>query len=342
MSEIIRCSLIFTDSIDQDDVYTTILKIPGTTALFKANSTSENNDDELMEKMIMPIIEVHEAECKFYDNLAPILDAPVPEVYKTLDWIVGKQDGCIHMEDLTSRGKNLTFFDDINLTQVQNVIKHIAHMHKNILVTDPIIWKDKYIQDVVKPLVEKIQKVITNIDFFHFIFNKTNKNSNLQPVIVHGDIHLGNILWCIDKNGNIQDDVAAFVDWQIVHESSPMTDLGRFLTMGPSGKIRRQAELFAIDYYLECLIKEFDGDASKVPYTAEQLKESYNYVFLYNILFVISAGVFFFNTVEEDESNKDKKDACFENAKLKIQLACKDAIRLLEGDMKHLLEKFGS
>uniref|UniRef100_A0A914YEM6 Uncharacterized protein n=1 Tax=Panagrolaimus superbus TaxID=310955 RepID=A0A914YEM6_9BILA len=87
MSEIIRCTLLFTDSIDETDVYTTILKIPGTAALFKANSTSENNDDELMQKMIKPIIDVHRAECKFYNSLAPILDVPVPKVYKTLDWI---------------------------------------------------------------------------------------------------------------------------------------------------------------------------------------------------------------------------------------------------------------
>uniref|UniRef100_A0A914Z086 CHK kinase-like domain-containing protein n=1 Tax=Panagrolaimus superbus TaxID=310955 RepID=A0A914Z086_9BILA len=215
------------------------------------------------------------------------------------------QNGCIHMEDLTNRGKNLSFFDDINLNQVKNVIKHLAHMHKNILVTDSITWKGKYIldpdsmdgffdmlastidtfiekckhQDVVKPLIEKIRKVITNSDFHRFIFDETTKNLALQTVIVHGDIHLGNIMWSIDEKGNIQDDIAAFVDWQIIHESSPMSDLGRFLAMGTSGKIRRQAEVFAVDYYLECLTEEFDGDASKIPYTAEQLKMSYNYVF---------------------------------------------------------------
>jgi hypothetical protein len=146
MSEILRCTLTFTDSIDCSDVYTTVLKIPGTLALFKA-SDSNDKDNELMEKMAESIISIHQSECKFYNILAPILDVPIPKVYKTHDWIFGKQTGCIHMEDLTNRGKTLLFFDDINLSQVKNVTKHLVHMHKNILECDPVIWKDKHILD---------------------------------------------------------------------------------------------------------------------------------------------------------------------------------------------------
>uniref|UniRef100_A0A914Y8I3 Uncharacterized protein n=1 Tax=Panagrolaimus superbus TaxID=310955 RepID=A0A914Y8I3_9BILA len=84
-------------------------------------------------------------------------------------------------------------------------------------------------------------------------------------------MHSGNLLWKVDKNGQVQDDLEAIVDWQIVHEGSQMADLARFLVHTADGKIRREAENFIFDYYRECLIDEFDGDSSKLPYTVENL-----------------------------------------------------------------------
>ena len=105
----------------------------------------------------------HEFECNFYNQLAPILDAPVPKVFKTVDWIYGKQDGCLHMEDLSKRGKCLMFFHNITLTQVKVFIRKLAHMHKNILSADPKLWRGKYLKnqafllpviDICKPMIE--------------------------------------------------------------------------------------------------------------------------------------------------------------------------------------------
>uniref|UniRef100_A0A914QGA5 Uncharacterized protein n=1 Tax=Panagrolaimus davidi TaxID=227884 RepID=A0A914QGA5_9BILA len=91
------------------------------------------------------LAEVHKFECDFYNNLTTIIDVPCPKVFQTREWIVKKQEGVLHMEDLTLRGKTLMFFENINLTQVKCVIRHLAHMHKNILSIDPAIWHGKYV-----------------------------------------------------------------------------------------------------------------------------------------------------------------------------------------------------
>ena len=116
----------------------------------------------------------------------------------------------------------------------------------------------------------------------------------IQKVIVHSDMHSQNIMFEIDEEGNVQNDIVAFVDWQIIHEGSPMSDLARFLGLGVNGTVRRQAEPFIFDYYLECLTKEFDGDSSKIPYTIEQLKKSYNLYFISQAFFTIFDFQFFF------------------------------------------------
>ena len=87
-------------------------------------------------------------------------------------------------------------------------------------------------------------------------------------------------MWAIDADGDLQNEVAALVDWQIMHEGSPVSDLARFLTHCADGVVRRQAEAFAVQFYHDCLVAEFGGDASKVPFTVEQLQKAYNYAFI--------------------------------------------------------------
>ena len=166
-SEILRCTVFFVDSKDDSDVYTTILKIPGFEALVKADLHSNEGDDAKESEIIKRVCAVHDLECDFYNHLAPVLDVPVPKCFKTQEWIEGEQDGCIHMEDLTGRGKCLLFFESINLTQVKVFIRKLAHMHKNILSADPKLWRGKYLKnqenhvnvvDMMKPLVEPFLK----------------------------------------------------------------------------------------------------------------------------------------------------------------------------------------
>jgi thiamine kinase-like enzyme len=364
-SEILRCILTFVDSESSDDVYTTILKIPGFESMKEISAKNGSNAEWLENKETMKGFDlVHEFECNFYDKLAPIFDVPVPKVFKTL-LKTSDIDGCIHMEDLTLRGKTLTFFDNLNLTQVKHIIRLLAHMHKNILLSDSETWEGKYLEtqktianviDLMKPmtkafkkkcknsallnpLYDRCQKMSESKDFFIYVFTEAYKN--LKPVIVHGDLHQGNIMWAIDENGDVQNNIAAIIDWQTILEGSPMIDLSRILTMCCSGSTRREAEIWAIDFYLECLTKEFNGDITKVPYTATNLKHSYNLAFLIQAFMTMGGTAFGYGAIEERNIPQEVKESIWDEGQLKVLHVLQDADRLLQNELKDFYEKYG-
>uniref|UniRef100_A0A914Z523 CHK kinase-like domain-containing protein n=1 Tax=Panagrolaimus superbus TaxID=310955 RepID=A0A914Z523_9BILA len=330
-SKIYKCILTFVDSKDVLDVYTTILKVPGFESYKETHKASGGEQYWENDSAIKSLIGVHNIECEFYDNVAKLLNAPIPKVYKTQTWELGKHEGCIQMEDLSLKGKTQLYFENINLTIVKSVIRQLAHIHKNILLADPNLWQGKYLKNQLlmantvqktqpmiepflqksqreselRPLIEKYRKFAESGDFYGYVFTESYKL--LKPVMVHGDFHFGNIMYKIDKYGDMQNEVAAIVDWQIIHEGSPMADLARFLTFSADGVVRRQAEIFAIDYYLECLVKEFDGDASKVPYTAEELQKAYKLAFLTQVFVLPGVALFFLTAMEE--KNESLKNA---------------------------------
>uniref|UniRef100_A0AC35FCD1 Uncharacterized protein n=1 Tax=Panagrolaimus sp. PS1159 TaxID=55785 RepID=A0AC35FCD1_9BILA len=149
VSRVLRCTVKFVDSTSEKDVYHTILKIPSMECMKEAKEKCDfdiDNYEKANNKNTYIILaEFHKLECDFYNNITKILDVPCPKVFKTRELILKKEEGVIHMEDLTLRGKVLMFFENINLTQVKCVIRHLAHMHKNILSINPEIWHGKYL-----------------------------------------------------------------------------------------------------------------------------------------------------------------------------------------------------
>uniref|UniRef100_A0AC34G6L8 CHK kinase-like domain-containing protein n=1 Tax=Panagrolaimus sp. ES5 TaxID=591445 RepID=A0AC34G6L8_9BILA len=152
LSYVLRCTVTF---VDTANIYTTILKIP----VMELFPEGDN------EKLKLSFIDCHKSECDFYNKLAPILDIPVPKVHETVEWILDKQEGCVHMEDLTLRGKCLVFYENINLTQVKCMIRHLAHMHKNVLSADPSLWKGEYLKRS-KGLFDALDMFNASVDVF--------------------------------------------------------------------------------------------------------------------------------------------------------------------------------
>ena len=111
---------------------------------YNFDEIKEDNDKERREQFLF---DSHQFECDFYNTLAPILDAPVPKVYKTTAYKSGKKEGVLHMEDLTLRGRTISYFENINLTQVKSLIRILAHMHKNTLCADPKLWEGKFLKN---------------------------------------------------------------------------------------------------------------------------------------------------------------------------------------------------
>lgn len=191
-----------------------------------------------------------------------------------------------------------------------------------------------------QPLVEKYRRFSLSREYIYFANVQAHKDLGMPPVIVHGDMFCGNILWTMDENGDLQNDVAAFIDWQVLHEGSPMSDLSCFLTLCADGVVRRQAEQFACQYYFDCLLKEFGGDSTKVPYTVEQLQTSYDYFFMSHGLHNLGLTAFMMDPLEKQEPSRSLKNAYFDFAVLKTLHSWEDVDRLLQGKYKHIYEKY--
>uniref|UniRef100_A0AC35F5A8 CHK kinase-like domain-containing protein n=1 Tax=Panagrolaimus sp. PS1159 TaxID=55785 RepID=A0AC35F5A8_9BILA len=360
-SVVLRCTIHF---IDSNETYSTILKVPGMEVIKQVQLKMNGKTDLVNDILTQRFNDAHQRECKFYNEIASFLNAPIPKVYKTEDWILNEKEGCIHMEDLSQKGKTISYFETINLTQVKNFIQHLAKMHKSILSADPKIWKGKFVENAeffmyyfdileeqnveflkicsrreeFRPLFEKFRKLRTNKDFLLYAQTQYFHDLKMPTVIVHNDIHAGNILWKVNSNGDIENEIEALLDWQLMHEGSPMTDLSRFLTHLPNAVVRRQSEVFAFDFYYQCLTKEFEGDLSKVPFTVEQLRKGYYYGFTIQTFFTVPMVMFFFAAIKDKIKCENVQKAFFDNGIQKALDAYKDLDRIYNGEMKDVLK----
>ena len=49
-------------------------------------------------------------------------------------------------------------------------------------------------------------------------------------------------MWKPDKNNATTNEAVTFLDWQIIHEGSPMADFARLIVNSADGAVRREAE----------------------------------------------------------------------------------------------------
>uniref|UniRef100_A0AC34GJN6 Uncharacterized protein n=1 Tax=Panagrolaimus sp. ES5 TaxID=591445 RepID=A0AC34GJN6_9BILA len=118
-------------------------------------------------------------------------------------------------------------------------------------------------------------------------------------------------------------------------------DLARFLVHTADGKIRREAETFIFDFYRDCLIKEFGGDSSKVPYTAENLKQAYYFSFALQAFITLQLVPIFFAAVKHKYESESEQAAVYESGIQKALDAYQDLDKLSNGDLKNVFEKYG-
>ncbi|KAE9550659.1 hypothetical protein FO519_006135 [Halicephalobus sp. NKZ332] len=364
-SEVFRYVVSFVDSVSESDVYTTVLKIPSTAAIERGKKDASAKS--FIEKKAINFARFHVTEMEFYNNLAPTLDIPLIKVFKTLPWVIGESEGVLHMEDITGKAEFVGFAHTLNISQIKEIVRHLAHMHKICLTSDENhqkLWKGKYNEnyhvfgtivrktgdyerfldicgdrDFFEPLLKKYRKFGSSTDYNTYAFAQSWKDLDLQSVFVHGDFYAGNIMWKLDEHGNSTNQLAAIFDWQVVHEGSPMADIARMLATSVDGYIRRQAETFIIEFYYDLLKKEMEEAGKSCPYTVEQLKKAYNYIFLCQCYGVTLLTAFYHRCIEEE--NHRIKKAKVDNLIIRCKHALEDMDKHLTGSMKHVFEKFG-
>lgn len=100
-----------------------------------------------------------------------------------------------------------------------------------------------------------------------------------------GDMHTNNILWQVNKNGEILDKVQAIIDFQVAFQGrrtifylfhkallgSPAFDLARILMVCTDGEIRRELELYIFDYYMEKITERMSKIGKEPSFTVNEV-----------------------------------------------------------------------
>jgi len=307
-STVLKIELSFADEKDDEKVYTTILKIPGTESF--AAITEEGKDVEEHKfggnPLTQSIIQMHDTECNFYNLIAPLISNYVPNIYCTQRWIRNVHQGCLHMEDLSLRGKNIDFFNTLTVPQFQNVVNALAFFHSQILKLEESKWRGKFVSQrniftEMAPLIkqispkflqmittgqkeltelyynDKIQNILFNQEFIEYAFFDSYLKLGLPILLVHADLWASNIMFTTDSKGNLTDELTALLDWQCVHEGNWIFDFVRLMICSLDGDTRREMENTIFDFYISRLTEYLGKDPG---FTAAQMKKSYQFVFL--------------------------------------------------------------
>uniref|UniRef100_A0A914QP37 CHK kinase-like domain-containing protein n=1 Tax=Panagrolaimus davidi TaxID=227884 RepID=A0A914QP37_9BILA len=336
--------------------------------MMKEKGIDTKPDDKVIEGRLNMVIQIHNTECEFFQNLGPILDIPLPKIHKSIKWIMGGQKGIIHMEDLSNRSKTTSIFTKYSLAQVKNLMKYMVKWHKNAFVHRDA-WQGKYTtgqntfinmvrafdpmidglfatfpdkMEPLKPFIEKYRKLFTNIDYWRYAMVGVQADIGLPPMLIHGDLHSGNLMWSIDDNDGITNQIAAIIDWQTIFEGNPMYDLAKLVTLCCDGPTRREIEYIIFDFYMEKITVEWKKNNNKeeMPFTKEKIKKAYNYAFIlhaFSIIGIIACAPAFHNSYPENPAIREAElDLSF----LSALHACQDADKLLQGEMKDVFEKY--
>ena len=301
---------------------------------------------------------MHDTECDFYEMLAHLIPQIVPKIHKFKRWVKDIHLGCLHMEDLSVKGKNLDYFDGLTVSQFKNVINWLAYFHSKLLTTD--IWQGKFTKQksffvdmihmqktgIEKTLSvprtgkkklstlvyhEKVQKIIYNQEFINYAFFDSYRDFGLPMILVHSDLWNSNMFFEIDEEGNVKDEVAALVDWQCIHEGNFLLDFARIMICSLEGDTRREMEETIFDFYVNRLNKYLhDCGGKEVTFTSADVRKTYEYMFLAHFAsgIVMFGGIFIGRgrDLDKDSIEAARLDRCTLRA---IHLV-EDAIKLLE------------
>uniref|UniRef100_A0AC34RAT8 CHK kinase-like domain-containing protein n=1 Tax=Panagrolaimus sp. JU765 TaxID=591449 RepID=A0AC34RAT8_9BILA len=346
---------------ENDEKYSTILKIPGTESWDNANSDIMNEGEEKKigeRNLVDVIIQMHETECDFYEYLSEYIPEILPKVFHSQKWIKNEQLGCFHMEDLSIRCKNLNFTETLTIPQFKNVIDWLAYFHSKLFVNDE--WKGKFTKqtkfftytagifeavipkivsvlkngknDVVRELEnEKFKKIVSNQKFIDYAFLESYKDHNLPALLTHADLWASNIMFKKCEKGNISENVGALLDWQVANEGNFLFDFVRLMQISLDGDVRRQMENEIFDFYIDQLNGYLENlGKEKVKFTAEQLKEAYEVLFLTHAVHPLLMLNAIANASTDHADQPRVAAAKFDKCVLRSLHTLEDANRILE------------
>lgn len=152
-----------------------------------------------------------------------------------------------------------------------------------------------------------------------------------QHVLVHGDTHMGNMLYYLKEDGSPSNKLAAILDWQTMYEGNPMLDMSRFMVLCVDAGVRRDVETECVDIYYTTLEKLCKELGRTVPFTREEAHEYYDYAFMTQTTQNVNIA-----PITADKNNKiiEASDGVFqaklENFVMRTRHAYEDAVNLMK------------
>ncbi|KAH7705810.1 Protein C04F6.7 [Aphelenchoides avenae] len=363
VSCVYKCVIHFTGT---DDTYRVIMKVPGVESFNKLSDDihekgGDSKADENMEHFNEIVPRFHKSECTFYEKVAPLVpEMPLAKVFYTREWTPGKEEGVILMEDLSEKATTMCLHQTFNLTQVHNIATHLAQFHKSLLTTPEEKWRNLYsferknefltnfITDSIPKfreitggrlddLLDRIMPFVENVHFLDYCDNHAHRKLGIPSLLIAGDMWTNNIMWKLNEDGGVSNDVQALIDWQIVREGNPMIDMARVLTICCDAEVRREAEHTALELYYRVLKDGLEKEGQKLHYGLEGLKESFKYAFLHQAihwLFMVQL----YSSTKKPEEDALVWDARIEKTILRARFALIDALDILEKEKPEWLD----
>uniref|UniRef100_A0A914E6V9 CHK kinase-like domain-containing protein n=1 Tax=Acrobeloides nanus TaxID=290746 RepID=A0A914E6V9_9BILA len=344
--------------------YTFIMKIPRcgnelknidelTNKMFEGQENKNLDESDSAETRM---VDFHNAECDFYDYFSEVPGFPVPKVYYAQKSVLEKnQLGVIFMEDLSEISKTMGFVKSLMVDQVKLLVEHLAAFHAFQICEEKPKWEGKFNKcafideknDIGKSAIEglkvfkdgifakeivKFYTVITDPDPPKYIVRGICDNLGLPSVVCIGDMHTNNILWQVNKNGEILDKVQAIIDFQVAFQGSPAFDLARILMVCTDGEIRRELEPYIFDYYMEKITERMSKVGKEPSFTVNEFKKAYEFGKIHQALTVAILVPFFtaMGTLQDDDEAGQTKDEKSEILIHRAKLGLEDAVKALE------------
>ncbi|TKR66993.1 hypothetical protein L596_023210 [Steinernema carpocapsae] len=348
VSKVYECVIEF-DSPEPD--YEVILKVPGMDAINKALGEGEENVFESGELFA----NLHNNERAFYDQYAKHVSFPTPKIYATGEWVINKVQGFILMESMIGRGANACMYGGLSKTQLFVVAKQIAHFQHSFLTTEDRTWMkrfdleekfedqgiveftipmfDKLIEmkpDIFKKKIKPFYEASKNCKFQLYCMIKAAKELGIPSVLAHGDLWSNNIMWKLDMDGNITNEIAAIIDYQIIHTGSITTDLARILVCCTDADVRRMITYDVLAFYYKCLKEFFHENGKEVPFSFEQVKASYRISQLGQTADLLWMVPLFLNDQDLSTEQEKIQEARKEKLYLRASLALDEALQILQ------------
>ncbi|KAK0420947.1 hypothetical protein QR680_014983 [Steinernema hermaphroditum] len=332
-----------------EDCYEVILKVPGVEAF---NEMAGEGEGPVTLEFIT---NAHNVECDFYNNYAPHLDIPVVKVFKAVKMAPEKNRGALLMESLIDKAEMLYITTGCNREQTFNLAKHLASFYKHFLCLPKEQWVGKYTDNVICSFanedihavhVENFPKMRPGVfdrayeifkdyafdhDFYRYTMTDVYKDVGLPLVLSHGDLHSGNMMWKLNSDGSVSNELAAIIDWQMIHEGCITNDIARFMCVCLDGEVRRECEYKVLQFMYDRIVELMKADGKKVDFTYEQMKKGYQANIVGEApVIMIMVPLLFGN--EEKWSAEEKPVKCAERDRMLLrgQYTLDDAIEYLK------------